>query len=80
MDIHFLKYFFMWCTIINFGLLFIALIPYMFFKNSIYKIFENLYGISRKHFELMYFYSLVFIKVLILVFNFTPFIALTIIY
>ena len=79
MDIQTLTSFFMWCTIINFGfLLFLALV-FMLAPNLTYKIQSRFIPISQETFNTVFYSFIGFFKVVVLVFNVVPWIALLII-
>ena len=78
MDIQTLTLFFMWCSIINIGfLIFLALI-YMFAPNLVYRLQSKFIPISRETFDTVFYSFIGFFKVVVLVFNVVPWIALTI--
>ena len=79
MDIQILTSFFMWCTIINVGMLLFLSLIYLLAPNLAYRLQSRWIPISRETFDVV-FYSLVgFFKVIVLVFNVVPWIALLII-
>lgn len=79
MDIQTLTSFFMWCSIINFGfLIFLALI-YMLAPNLAYQLQSKFIPISRETFDIVFYSFIGFFKVVVLVFNVVPWIALLII-
>jgi hypothetical protein len=79
MDIQTLTSFFMWCTLINFGvLLFLALI-YMFAGGLAYRLQNHWIDVPRETFNVVFYSFIGFFKVLVLVFFLVPWIALLII-
>jgi len=81
MDIKTLTAFFKWCTIINGGLLIFSVILFMTAPDFIYTIHSKMlmFQISREVFDAA-FYSLVGLyKIIFLMFNAVPYIALLII-
>ena len=79
MDIQTLTSFFMWCTIINVSmLLFLALI-YLLAPNLVYRMQSRWIPISRGTFDVVFYSFIGFFKVVVLVFNVVPWIALLII-
>lgn len=79
MDIQTLTSFFMWCTIINTGiLLFLALI-FMLVPNVVYRLQSMFINITRETFDIVFYSFIGFLKILVLVFNLVPWIALHII-
>ncbi len=79
MDIQTLTLFFMWCTIISSGfLLFLALI-FMLTPNLVYRLQSKFIPITRETFNIVFYSFMGFFKVVVLVFNVVPWIALEII-
>ena len=78
MDIHSLTAFFMWCTIINGGILVLWTMSSMFALDLLYRIHSKWFPIPREAFNVAI-YSLVGVfKVFFLVFNAVPYVALLI--
>jgi len=79
MDIQTFTSFFMWCTIINTGfLLFLALV-YLLAPDLTYHLQSKFIPISRETFQIVFYAFIGLFKVLVLVFNVVPWIALLII-
>ncbi len=78
MDIQTLQTFFMWCTIINGGLLVYSAIFLTFAPNWIYKIQSKWYPISREAFNVIIYSFLGLYKLFFITFNIVPYIALRI--
>lgn len=79
MDMQTLTSFFMWCTIINTGfLLFLALV-FMLAPDLAYRVQSSFIDISRETFNTVFYSFIGLFKVLVLVFNVVPWIALLII-
>ncbi len=68
-----------WCTVINFILLLVAAIAVIFLQGPISKIHSKLFDIKEKKIRLSYYNFLANYKMLIIVFNLVPYIALKII-
>ena len=79
MDIQTLTSFFMWCTIINVGLLIFLALIYLVAPNLIYRLQSRWIPISRETFDVVFYSFIGFFKVVVLVFNVVPWIALVII-
>ena len=79
MDIQTLTSFFMWCSIINIGMLFFLAFIYMLAPNLTYRLQSKFIPISRETFDIVFYSFLGFFKVVVLVFNVVPWIALLII-
>lgn len=79
MDIQTFTSFFMWCTIINTGfLLFLALV-YLLAPDLTYRLQSKFIPISHETFQVVFYSFIGLFKVLVLVFNVVPWIALLII-
>ena len=79
MDIQALTTFFMWCTIINVGLLLFLALIYVLVPNLAYRLQSRWIPISRETFDVVFYAFIGFFKVVVLVFNVVPWIALLII-
>jgi len=79
MDIHTLMSFFMWCTIINFGVLLFLTLVYMLMPNLAYRLQSRWIPISRETFDIIFYSFIGFFKAIVLVFNLVPWLALRII-
>ncbi len=79
MDITTVKTFFMWCTIINVGLLILSSLACILLYNFSYRMNNRFFSISREAFSSVLCSFIALFKVLIIVFNLAPYIALVII-
>lgn len=79
MDIQTLTSFFMWCSIINIGMLFFLALIYMLAPNLVFQLQSKFIPISRETFDIVFYSFIGFFKVVVLVFNVVPWIALLII-
>lgn len=79
MDIQTLTSFFMWCSIINIGVLIFLALIYMLAPNLAYQLQSKFIPISRETFDIVFYSFIGFFKVVVLVFNVVPWIALLII-
>lgn len=79
MDIQALTSFFMWCSIINIGMLFFLAFIYMLAPNLVYRLQSRFIPISRETFDVVFYSFIGFFKVVVLVFNVVPWIVLLII-
>jgi len=79
MDIQTLTLFFMWCTIINAGLLALWAILFLSVPNLVYRTQSRWFSISREHFDLAFYSFLGLFKVFFIIFNLVPWLALLII-
>lgn len=72
--------FFGWCLVINSALIFITFVASLLLKNSVVmKIQSRLFSLSESELTPLYFQYIAQYKLLVLVFNFTPYVALKII-
>ena len=79
MDIAAIKAFFMWCTIINFGLLMFTFVMVSVLGDWVYGIHSKIFSISRESFNVTLYAFLGVYKILVIVFCAVPWIALVII-
>jgi hypothetical protein len=80
MDIVTVRAFFMWCTILNGGLLALSfLICALTGVRWVYRLHSRWYPISREAFDIAMYSFMGLYKILVLVFNLVPFLALVIV-
>ena len=79
MDIQALTAFFMWCTIINGALLFLSAILFVLVPGCMYRMQSRWYPVSQETFNTVYYSFLGVFKLLFIIFNLTPYVALLII-
>ncbi len=79
MDVQLLTRFFMWCTILNGGLLILWMTVYMLAPDLTYRTQSKWFAISREDFDVAYYSFLGLFKTFYIVFNAVPFIALLIV-
>lgn len=79
MDIQTLTSFFMWCTIINGGLLLFSTLVMVIMPDFVYKVQSLWFPIPRQTFDVVIYSFLGLFKVLFIVFNIAPYAALLII-
>ena len=73
-----LKQFFLWCSLINGALLALTMLFSLLAPDLVYATQSQLFSISREGVELVIYAFLALYKVLFLVFNLVPYIALRI--
>jgi len=76
MDIQILTKFFMWCTIINGDLLVLSAIMCILVPDFIYRMHSKLFPMPRETFNVVIYSFLGLFKILFLVFNVVPYVAL----
>lgn len=78
MDILALTEFFKWCTIINAGLLIVAWLILMAMPGFVYRMHNRFFDISRETFDTVMYSTFAVYKVIFIVFNVVPWMALLI--
>ena len=79
MDIQTLTTFFMWCTIINGALLTLWTIMFIFAPDLVYHTQSRWFPIPRETFNVVFYSFLGLFKIVFLVFNVVPYVALLIV-
>ncbi len=79
MDIQMLTRFFMWCTILNVGILTLTSVVCIFFADFSYRMNNRFFSISREAFNVALVSFIGLFKIFVIVFNIVPYIALLII-
>ena len=79
MDIETLRSFFMWCTLINGGLLMLWTVMFLAAPDLVYRTQRKFFPISKEVFNVVMYSFLGLFKILFLIFNLVPFIALSIV-
>ena len=79
MSIQILTTFFMWCTIISGGILAVWTIFLVFAPDFAYRTQSKLLPISREAYNVVIYSSLAVFRILFVVFNLVPFVALLIV-
>ncbi len=78
MDMQTLQNFFMWCTIINFGLLMFSFVMILAVKGWAFKMHSKMFGISESAFNTSIYAFMGGYKLLWMIFNVVPWIVLAI--
>lgn len=76
MNIQTFTEFFMWCTLINGGLLILWTLFFVFTPDLVYRIQNRLFPIRRETYDTVIYAFLGLFKILFLVFNLVPYLAL----
>lgn len=79
MDIEMLTKFFMWCTILNMGLLMFSFLILAFIGEFVYKMHSKWFPMPRETFNVVLYSFIGMYKITVIVFNAVPWIVLTII-
>lgn len=78
MDLETARTFFMWCTILNGGLLIFSFVILAAARDRVYRIHSRLFPLSREAFNTVIYALLGAFKIIWLIFNVVPWIALLI--
>jgi len=70
---------FMWCSIINVGLLLLSFVFLWLKSDWVYGVHTKWFKISREQFDAIWYGALGFYKICIILFNIVPFIAMCIV-
>lgn len=65
-----------WCTVVNFGFLLLTMIVLVCFKNQVQRIHAVMTGLSNEELSRFYFQYMGQLKLLWIVFNLTPYLAI----
>lgn len=76
MNIELLKSFFMWCTIINFGILLLWVVMIRFYTELFYQLQSYWFPMSKEKLIASNYIMYGFFKLAVLVFNFVPYVVL----
>ena len=79
MDIQILESFFMWCTIINSTVYLIWVLFFVVAPNFVYRQQSRWFPIPRENYNVIIYSALGFFKIILIVFNIAPYLALVII-
>jgi len=79
MSIEMIRSFFMWCSVINIGLLLFGFVMFWTGRCWIYKVHSKLFNISEENFTAIWYLLLALYKTEVILFNVIPCIALYII-
>ena len=78
MDTNTLSAFFMWCTIINGGLLLLWTLAHLIMPDLVYKSQKKFFTLPKETFTVVFYSFLGLFKILFLIFNLVPYLALLI--
>ena len=79
MDIQTLTSFFMWCTIINGGLLLLWSLAHVIAPDLVYNTQKKFFHLPKETFTVVFYSFIGLFKIIFLVFNLVPYLALLII-
>ena len=78
MDFQMLTTFFMWCTLLNVGLLIISFLMLLFAGDFVYKMHGKYFSMTRESFNASLYLIIGLYKIAVFVFNLVPWLALLI--
>lgn len=76
MDMHTLTSFFMWCTVINCSLLLVWALLFIVAPGMLYSLQKRWCPVSRETYDVIMYCFLGAFKIIVLVFNLVPYVAL----
>ena len=76
MTIELLRTFFMWCTVLNVGLLTFWTVVWTAFPDLVYRIQKRWFPLSREAYDTFMYGFLGFFKIVVIVFSLVPWLAL----
>ena len=68
----------MWCTVINFGLLIVWFVGFLVARDWIRRLHGTWFKLSEESFDVIHYAAMAIFKLLIIVFNLVPYVALLI--
>jgi len=77
MTIEFMKSFFMWSTIINYAVLLLWFFMLAFMRDTVYRLHGRWFPMSKETFMTCHYVMYGLYKLAIIIFNFVPFLVLT---
>jgi hypothetical protein len=69
----------LWCTVINFGVLFMWLLFFTLARESMYRLHGRLFRMSAEQFDVLHYGGMAIFKIGILLLNLVPYLALCIV-
>jgi hypothetical protein len=79
MDVTIIRNFFLWCTIINGALLIVSALLCAFAGDWVYRMQSRWFNVSREAFNTVIYSFIGLYKIIFIVFNLIPFLALSIV-
>ncbi|GAC1369267.1 MAG: hypothetical protein NVS3B3_02770 [Aquirhabdus sp.] len=78
MNIELIRHFLGWCTVINYAVLFVWFLAYVFAHEWMRQIHGRWFRMTNEHFDMIHYSGMALYKVGILLLNLVPYLALTI--
>jgi len=79
MTLESLREVFMWCTLINYGILMVWFLVFAFAHDWMQALHGRWFTLRREQFDAIHYAGMAALKILILIFNLVPWIALSIV-
>jgi hypothetical protein len=76
MSIELTRHFLLWCTVINYGVLLVWFLVFVFARNWIQRIHGRWFGLPNGQFYSLHYAGMAIYKIGILLFNLVPFVVL----
>jgi Family of unknown function (DUF6868) len=76
MGIELTRHFLLWCTVINYGVLLVWFLVFVFARNWIQRIHGRWFGLPNGQFDSLHYAGMAIYKIGILLFNPVPFVVL----
>ncbi len=79
MDFGVLKDIFLWCTVVNYGILMVWFIAFIFAKSVMFDIHTKWFKLSSEEFDSIHYRGMAYYKIGVLLLNLSPYLALLIV-
>jgi hypothetical protein len=79
MSIELTRYFLLWCTVINYGVLLVWFLVFVFAHNWIQRLHGRWFRLSNDQFDSLHYAGMAIYKIGILLFNLVPFVVLCVV-
>jgi len=79
MSIEVVRNFFLWCTVINYGILLVWFLVFVFAREGIQRLHGRWFRLSGEQFDALHYAGMSVFKIGIMLFNLVPFIVLCIV-
>ncbi len=78
MSVEVIRHFLLWCTVINYGVLLVWFLFFVFAHDGIQRIHGRWFRLPREQFDALHYAGMSVFKIGILLFNLTPLVALSV--
>lgn len=79
MNIEVLRSFLLWCTVINYGILLVWFLFFVFAHDGIQRVHGKWFHFSREQFNALHYIGMAIFKIGIILFNLVPYVVLCIV-